>query len=117
MDLHRAPHCPGPEATTLICAGEVDSLVWQDFRQEIVDCGAGLGIRIVILDLAGVTFFDSSAVRAVIGARQDLLEVGVSLYIDRASPMVSRVLRVTGLDEFVSPSDYSDEVRGPAAAS
>ncbi len=59
----------------------------------------------VVLDLSGVTFLDSSAIGALVGAGRDLGEAGGRLQIGLRSDVVARVLEITGLAE---PSDAFD---------
>jgi anti-anti-sigma factor len=80
----------------LAASGEVGGDGWIAFRQAIFDAGNQTRTT-VILDLSGVTFFDSSAIRAVIGAKRVLGEQGVTLIIGPTSPIVERVLEITGL--------------------
>jgi anti-sigma B factor antagonist len=115
VELRRAPHQPTPTDVTLVCVGELDTSGWREFRQEVIDCGEVEGTRRVVLDLSDVTFFDSSAIRALIGAREQLLLNEVELRVDKVSPIVTRVLEITGLDAYlVSPDDGG--ARGSAAA-
>ncbi len=116
MELRRAPHQPTATDVTLICVGELDTSAWREFRQEVIDCGAIADTRRVVLDLSDVTFFDSSAIRALIGAREQLLQHDVELRVDKVSPIVTRVLEITGLDAYLVPPDDGGE-RGSAAAS
>jgi anti-sigma B factor antagonist len=60
---------------------------------------AGEGTLPVILDLAGVTFIDSSALRALVLAGRELSDNGRKLQIGPRSEMVARVLSMTSLDQ------------------
>lgn len=53
----------------------------------------------VILDMSGVTFIDSSALRALVLAGRELGEAGRKLQIGPRSEMVARVLSMTSLDQ------------------
>jgi anti-anti-sigma factor len=53
----------------------------------------------VLLDLAEVTFIDSSALRALVLAGRELSEAGRTLQIGPRSEMVTRVLSMTSLDQ------------------
>lgn len=53
----------------------------------------------VVLDLAGVTFIDSSALRALVLAGRELADSGRALQIGPRSEMVARVLSMTSLDQ------------------
>lgn len=60
---------------------------------------AGQGTQPVLLDLSGVTFIDSSALRALVLAGRELGESGRKLQIGPRSEMVNRVLTMTSLDQ------------------
>jgi anti-sigma B factor antagonist len=51
----------------------------------------------VMVDLAGVTFFDSTAVRALLRARTGLTARGRRLVVSDPAPNARRVLELTGL--------------------
>lgn len=53
----------------------------------------------VTLDLSGVTFIDSSALRALVVAGRELADAGAKLLIGPRSAVVDRVLAVTQLDQ------------------
>lgn len=53
----------------------------------------------VVLDLAEVTFIDSSALRALVLAGRSLADSGRELQIGPRSEMVTRVLTMTRLDQ------------------
>ena len=60
---------------------------------------AGLSTVPVVLDLADVTFIDSSALRSLVLAGRALSDAGRKLQIGPRSEMVSRVLEMTQLDQ------------------
>lgn len=53
----------------------------------------------VVLDLAEVSFIDSSALRALVLSGRELSESGRTLQIGPRSEMVARVLEMTHLDQ------------------
>jgi anti-sigma B factor antagonist len=54
----------------------------------------------VIVDLAEVTFIDSSALRALLNASTALADRAAVLTIARPSPAATRLLQITGMTEF-----------------
>ncbi|MEY2420480.1 MAG: anti-sigma factor antagonist [Acidimicrobiaceae bacterium] len=54
-------------------------------------------VRRVDLDCEGVTFLDSTGLRALIVGRNEATRLGVDLELVDASPAVSRVVEMTGL--------------------
>ena len=90
-------------AAVLAFEGELETSDWQRFRDQII-AAAREGTTAVILDLGQVTFFDSSAIRALLGARLVLEPRGVTIYLGACSDIVRRVVEITGIDEvFRSP--------------
>jgi anti-anti-sigma factor len=55
--------------------------------------------ELIVLDLQGLTFMDSTGLRLLISADARAREEGRSLTIVRGSEMVQRVMRLTRLDE------------------
>lgn len=60
---------------------------------------------LVVLDLLQLTFIDSSGLGAIHAARRAAIEDGGSLVLCRPTPMVYRVLEITGLDTWVTDWD------------
>jgi anti-anti-sigma factor len=62
---------------------------------------------IVALDLERTTYIDSIALGCIIRLHTDLSERGAHLFITNASPVVKRILDVTGLSAlFQGPSQF-----------
>lgn len=55
--------------------------------------------RRVELDLSGVTYFSSSGVSALVQATIQAQSMQCSMTIGRVSPIVAKVLQLTGLDD------------------
>ena len=55
------------------------------------------GIALVVLDLVGVNFADSSGLRVIVHAGNQLEDGGGSLIIEGMSPAVERLLQLTGV--------------------
>jgi anti-anti-sigma factor len=89
-------------AVTIAFEGELETQNWEQFRDAIVDAAVH-GTSTVVLDLADVTFFNSSAIRALLGARLELEPRHVVIAIGPCSTIVQRVLDVTGLSELFQP--------------
>jgi anti-sigma B factor antagonist len=82
-------------AATVVISGELDICAVPSLERalrEVLDQGADK----LVLDLAGVTFIDCASVRALAAASHALPGSRRAL-IRRPSPMVERVLRVTGM--------------------
>jgi anti-anti-sigma factor len=75
--------------------GELDMSAAPDLADAIAR--ARKGADLVVLDLGGVTFLDSSAIGALVASGRDVLDAGGRLQIGPRSEIVSRVLEITGL--------------------
>lgn len=54
------------------------------------------GATEVVVDASGLTFLDSSGLRALLSAREQLESAGATLRLESVSPAVERVLEMTG---------------------
>ncbi len=57
---------------------------------------------VVVIDLRLLTFMDSSGLGAIHAARQSAIKNGGTLVLTRPTPIVHRVLQITGLDLWVT---------------
>jgi anti-anti-sigma factor len=94
----------GPEGRVLAVVGELDLATAGDLRRELDTLIADAGPH-VYLDLAGVTFFDSSSVAVLIEANQCAGSRGVLLTIDRPSTPCRLVFELLGLAEVLEIRD------------
>ncbi|MFN8051007.1 MAG: STAS domain-containing protein [Acidimicrobiales bacterium] len=81
---------------TVQATGEIDVATAPQIEAELI--AAIEGGSAVTLDLSGVSFIDSSGLRALVTARQRAEEKGVAFSLAGRSPAVERLLQVTGLD-------------------
>ncbi|HEY1444428.1 MAG TPA: STAS domain-containing protein [Acidimicrobiales bacterium] len=84
-----------------VLRGELDaSTAW-----ELADHLIGPPGSLVVVDLAGLSFIDSSGLGAIHAARRRVIEDGGNLVVCRPTPAVLRVLEITGLDMWVTEWD------------
>ena len=77
--------------------GELDMSTAPKLAEAIAEAAQG-DAEITVLDLSGVSFIDSSALRVLVVAGRSLGEAGGQLQIGPRSDMVARVLTMTSLD-------------------
>lgn len=90
-----ADHVP---TVHLLLSGELDVTNADAIRAEIdgvTDANPGKGVE---LDLAAVTFVDSSALGALVGALQHARKQGGDVVVTGLTPSVAKIFQVTGLD-------------------
>jgi anti-anti-sigma factor len=83
---------------TVVVRGELDLSTSPDLAAAL-DGAAGGAPETVRLDLQGVGFIDSSALRAIVMSGRAMAANGTTLEIGPRSEMVARVLSMTSLDE------------------
>jgi anti-anti-sigma factor len=95
----------GPSAVTLRLYGEFDLAGCDRFEAMFAQLAGG-GTRELVIDLTGLTFIDSSAIRALLDARRRASEDSLDLYMTLPpGGQVRKVLDLTGTDELFSSSD------------
>ncbi|MDX5456420.1 MULTISPECIES: STAS domain-containing protein [Micromonospora] len=83
------------DATRISVAGEVD-LSNAHLLSELVETAVAARAPLVVVDLSAVSFFGAHGTNALVGARRLLAEHGRRLVLRRLSPVVRRVLDITG---------------------
>ena len=84
--------------------GEID-LTSSPALQAALDTVIDGGAAVVILDVEGVEFLDSSGLRVIVRAGRALSDDGGQLFLRGASGAVARTLEITGLlERFAEPS-------------
>jgi anti-anti-sigma factor len=86
--------------TVLVARGEIDMATVDELRRGLRRLVESAGERNVVVDLADVTFIDSSGLEALV--RAEPRGTASRLVLRSASPAVRRLLEVTGTtDRFV----------------
>lgn len=80
------------------CAGELDAATSERLLVEI-EALAGRDAKLVVLDLTGVEFVDSSGLRAIVAGGQAMEAVDGRLVIEGMSAAAQQLLELTGLIE------------------
>ncbi len=86
-------------STAIVVAGELDSFTADSVR----DAVAAVGDGDVVLDLDGVRFIDSSGLASIIESHLYLIERERRLVVGPRSPVVQRLLDLTGVQEALDP--------------
>ncbi|MFG2039196.1 STAS domain-containing protein [Dactylosporangium sp. NPDC048998] len=94
-------------STVLTVRGEVDHGNAATLRQEIVSAATERRPGVLRVDLGLITFLDSAAVGALVGAQRECGTEGVRMVVSRASPFVHRQLRIAGVHEMLgTPAEH-----------
>jgi anti-sigma B factor antagonist len=92
---------PGP-TTTVALTGELDPATAPQLDEAVQGILADASVTRVVLDLAGLTFLDSSGLRVFVTIREALRSRGGELALSRPSANTQRLLDITGLGEVIT---------------
>jgi anti-sigma B factor antagonist len=95
-------------AVLLVVTGEIDLATSGRFRSHIEQAVAG-GARLLVVDLTEVTFMESTMLRELLRARDDLDQVGARMVIAGAGLPVRRLLDLTGTTGLFSFTETRSE--------
>ena len=87
------------DAVEIVVAGEVDSSNFVGLQDELVRLAAVPGDTLCTVDLAGVSFMDSSGLRALLLGQRAMTDAGKTMVIVGVSDSVRRLFEITGLLE------------------
>ena len=102
---------PSADLAIVELEGEVDIYSSPQFR-EALSQGIGEGATRVVVDLAKVTFIDSTALGVVVGGVKSLRARGGSLDIVCRDDNIRRIFEITGLDRILGMYRSLDEALG-----
>jgi anti-anti-sigma factor len=111
-----------PACTIAVLAGELDIATTPALRERLFSV-LGLAVRLLIIDLSGVSFCDAGALAMLIGTQRRARWRGITVLLAAPSPRAARLLRITGLDRSFTICATLDEAlpaqqdRPPAGAS
>ena len=106
MSMLHAAVTAGPSGPVIVLAGETDLTTAAELHQLLAAQLDG-GTRLTV-DLSGLRFADSAAIRELIRAHRAIAQRGGTLELTRPQPAVARVLSLLGLDQFLNVRDRAE---------
>lgn len=113
------PHCgitvnadTDTHSAVVVVRGEID-LASADALAATLDEQLRCGLRYVTIDLAAVTFLDSTALRMLLDAHNEFLAGNGTLTLTGVGNLAARLLRITGLDGVLFITEPSSRGRRP----
>lgn len=88
---------PEDGATIVRVAGDVDAHSTAELDRRLADA-ADRDADLVVLEVSGVTFIDSTGLRTLVAANTRLADRGGRLVLRRPTATLQRLLEITGLD-------------------
>jgi len=91
---------PQDASVVLVLVGELDPHTAPTLREHL-DAAVGDTTAEVVLDVAGLTFIDSSGLRVIIAAHKDMEGRGGHLVLRSPTATTRRLLDITGLADHI----------------
>jgi len=109
-----------PAVTIARLEGELDIATTPALRERLLGV-LGPGVRLLVIDLSGVSFCDVSGLAVLIGTQRRARMRGITVRLAAPRPQMVKLLRITGLDRsFTVCATLADalptELRGPRLA-
>lgn len=89
---------PDPDATTVALEGELDLATREEAEAALLQAEAA-GPKLLMLDLRGLDFMDSTGVQVVLAAELRARTAGWGFAVVRGEGTVAKLLRLTRLEE------------------
>ena len=86
-----------PAVTIARLEGELDIATTPALRERLLSV-FGPGVRLLIIDLSGVSFCDVSALAVLVATQRRARRLGITVRLAAPRPQMAKLLRVTGLD-------------------
>jgi anti-anti-sigma factor len=83
----------------LALRGELDYASAQELRAAVTAALHVTGARDIVVDLAAVTFLDSTGIGTLVVAKRICGDIGIALSVRNANPFIARLLTVVGVAE------------------
>ena len=90
---------------TLYLRGELDDHAAAGLRRRLDDILEAESMSVVIFDLGGVTFTDSTGIGLLIGRYKKLKSREVSVFLKNVSAQIEKIFRISGLFEIMPKVD------------
>ncbi|MFC0432732.1 STAS domain-containing protein [Kutzneria buriramensis] len=94
----------GTETVVLAVAGEVDLGTAPSLEEAVTAAVESVGAKAVRIDLAEVSFMDSTGLRVLLSGRQHAERLGIGFTVANPRPHLLKVMRVTGIDGLLGVS-------------
>ena len=86
-----------PDCTIASLEGELDIATVPELRERLLGL-LGPGVRLLIIDLSGMSFCDVAGLAVLIGTQRRATARGIVVRLAAPRPQVLKLLRITGLD-------------------
>ena len=100
-----------PAVTIARLEGELDIATTPALRERLLNVFRP-GVRLLVIDLSGLSFCDVSALGVLVATQRRARRLGITVRLAAPRPQVTKLLRVTGLDQcFTIRATLDDALR------
>lgn len=100
------------DSVVVTVVGEADAMAAPQLDEFLGTVVAEERPTLLVVDLAGVEFLDSTGLGVIIKALTHQRELGADLALISPTPRVAKVLDITGMDQVMSVGASLDDVAG-----
>jgi len=100
VDQLRVSVTGGDSYTVVALAGESDVYTYDQLRGAL-ESEAAMGVALLIVDLSGLEFMDSTGVRVLLDIRVMMKDRGGKLALAQPQHTVARMLNLVGADQLI----------------
>ena len=97
-----------PDRVIVALVGELD-MASAPLLQSAVDAAELEAASLIVLDLQGLQFIDSTGLRVILGVRKRCVERGQELAVTHGSQQVERLLAVTGVGDHLHMIETAEQ--------
>jgi anti-anti-sigma factor len=101
----------GESYAVVALAGESDVYTYDQLRGAL-ESQAGTGVPVLVADLSGLEFMDSTGVQVLLDIRVMMNDRGGKLALVSPQPTVARVLNLVGADQLIPVYGTVEEAAG-----
>lgn len=89
-------------------SGDIDHHSARELRRELDEMITRCQPELLVMDLAGVGFMDSSGVGLILGRLRAVRAYGGDIAVRNASPEIAAVIRLSGLSGLISEGEKNE---------
>jgi anti-anti-sigma factor len=104
-------HADGDGQVLITADGEIDLHTEPLLSEALCTALAHDSAHTVLVDLAAVTFLDSTGIHALVKAHRAAIDTNRTVRLCNPRPLVTRVLRITGLEQIFGLHDGGPHTR------
>lgn len=92
------------QTLTVFLKGELDHHAASKIKDTIDLLILKAPVKVLIMDMAGVTFMDSSGIGLIVGRYNRIRSFGGKMFIKNPSQALSKILKMSGIDQLMKIS-------------